>query len=155
MSGHVNEVTLIGTVCRNPVPKLTKKNNLVTTFTIVTEIEIETANGNKVREKEFHEIIVWGGLANLCAKNLVVGRLVWFRGRIRTTQVTNSKTRYSQREIELVGEEIRFLDTRPVAPEEVAQAAEEEVPLEKVGENLDNISSTTSPTLIAQGIGSP
>ena len=103
MRGHVNEVNIIGTVCRNPVPTLTPKEELFTTFALVTELEFKTTKGKTVREVDYHEVIVWGLLANLCAKNLVTGRLIYLRGRQHTQTVQDQQSGRSYKTSEVIG----------------------------------------------------
>lgn len=111
--GNVNQTTIIGTVCRNPIPKLVEYNRLVTNFAVITEQRFKTQQGKVIKEREYHEIVVWGKLANSCAKNLVIGRLVYIRGRSHRRELKDKATGRIYHEQEIIGEEVQFLGPRP------------------------------------------
>jgi len=65
------------------------------------------ANGQKQQEAEFHNIVVWGKMAELCSQYLAKGRMVFIEGRIRTHswQDADNQKRYKT---EIIAENIQF-----------------------------------------------
>lgn len=80
----VNKVILIGNLTRDPEMKGTQGGQAITTFGIATNREWMTNNGEKKQSTEFHEIVAWGKLAEICHKYLRKGKLVHLEGYLKT-----------------------------------------------------------------------
>jgi len=80
----VNKVTLIGNLTRDPESKETAKGRKIVTFTIATNREWVTSEGDKKTLAEFHSIAAWGKLADICAEHLKKGKLVYVEGYLKT-----------------------------------------------------------------------
>lgn len=83
-SRSLNKVMLIGNLTRNPVLRDTSGNVLVCTFGIATNTSWKDASGNVQEKAEFHNIVAFNKLAEICAQVLSVGMLVYLEGELRT-----------------------------------------------------------------------
>ncbi|HLN21928.1 MAG TPA: single-stranded DNA-binding protein [Bacteroidales bacterium] len=77
-----NRVTLIGNLGMDPEIKTTETGKKVTHFTLATEEGYKNADGQKVKETTWHNIVAWNGLAETATRFLKKGREVAVEGRI-------------------------------------------------------------------------
>lgn len=81
-SRSLNRVTLIGNLTRDPELKYTPAGTAVCTFGMATNRSWTTAEGQTKEEAQYHRIVAWHKLAELCGKLLVKGRKVYLEGRL-------------------------------------------------------------------------
>lgn len=81
-SRSINRVQLLGNLTRDPELKYTPNGAAVCTFGIATNRSWATQEGQTKEETQFHRIVSWGKLAELCAKLLTKGRKVYVEGRL-------------------------------------------------------------------------
>ncbi|MBK5203261.1 MAG: single-stranded DNA-binding protein [Prolixibacteraceae bacterium] len=79
----VNKVILIGNVGKDPVVRHLDKDVTVANFTLATS-ESYVKDGNKVTNTEWHNIVVWRGLATVVEKYVKKGDKLYLEGRIKT-----------------------------------------------------------------------
>lgn len=104
----VNKVILVGRLGQNPEIRYTPSGAAVANFSIATS-ESWTDKSNQKQEKtEWHRIVVWGKLAELCSQYLTKGRQVYVEGRLQTRQWQDKdgQTRYTT---EVQAQTIQFL----------------------------------------------
>jgi single-strand DNA-binding protein len=82
MNSLKNRVTLIGNLGQDPETKTTETGKKVTHFTLATKDGYKNADGQKVSETTWHNIVAWNGLADIAGKFLKKGREVAVEGRI-------------------------------------------------------------------------
>lgn len=82
MSG-VNKVILVGHLGKDPEVRHLEGGNTVVRFTLATS-ETYTKEGRRVEQTEWHNIVVWRGLADIAARFLQKGKLVYIEGKLRT-----------------------------------------------------------------------
>src|SRR5512135_2881293 len=82
--GSVNKVILLGNLGRDPELKYTPSGAAVANFTIATNETWKDKDGQKQEHTEWHRIVVWGKLAEICGEYLHKGRQVYVEGSIRT-----------------------------------------------------------------------
>ncbi|HVV55012.1 MAG TPA: single-stranded DNA-binding protein [Mucilaginibacter sp.] len=82
MSG-INKVILIGHLGKDPELRSLEGGVSVTSFPLATS-ETFTKDGQKVEQTEWHNIVMWRGLADVAAKFLQKGKLVYIEGKLRT-----------------------------------------------------------------------
>jgi single-strand DNA-binding protein len=80
----LNKAQVIGNVTRNPELKTTTGGQTVCTVGVATNRYWKDASGEKKDEVEFHNIVVWGKLAEICTQYLKQGTKVFFDGRLQT-----------------------------------------------------------------------
>lgn len=83
MSG-VNKVIVLGRLGADPEVKNVSANQTVARLSIATSENWTDKEGQKQERTEWHRIVVWGKLAELCGKYLVKGRQVYVEGRLQT-----------------------------------------------------------------------
>lgn len=81
-SRSMNKVTLIGNLTRDPELKYTPAGTAVCTFGIATNRTWTTVTGEQKEDTQFHRIVAWQKLAELCGKLLAKGKKIYLEGRI-------------------------------------------------------------------------
>lgn len=81
-SRSLNKVTLIGNLTRDPELRYTPQGTAVAQFGLATNRDWTTAQGEKKEEVQYHRIIAWSKLAELCSQLLTKGSKVFVEGRI-------------------------------------------------------------------------
>ena len=84
MARSLNRVQLIGNLTRDPELRYTPNGTAVCSFGLATNRSWKTDAGEKHDEAEFHNIVSWNKLAELCSQFLVKGRKVYVEGRLAT-----------------------------------------------------------------------
>lgn len=82
MSG-INKVILVGHLGKDPEVRHLEGGVAVASFPLATS-ETYTKDGKKVEQTEWHNIVMWRGLADVAAKYLQKGKLVYIEGKLRT-----------------------------------------------------------------------
>ena len=88
MARSLNKVTLIGNLTRDPELRYTPQGTAVCSFGLATNRQWKTDSGDKREDAEFHRIVAWQKLAELCAQLLSKGRKVFVEGRLQTRRWT-------------------------------------------------------------------
>ena len=83
MSG-VNKVILIGNLGKDPEVRALESGAKVANFPIATTESYKNKNGEKVDQTEWHNIVLWRGLAEVAEKYLKKGNQIYLEGRIRS-----------------------------------------------------------------------
>lgn len=116
-SRSINRVILLGNLTRDPELKYTPAGTAVCTFSIATNRSWTTQDGQTKEEVQYHRIVSWQKLAELCGKLLSKGRKVYIEGRITYRNYT-SKDGQPRSVTEIVLDDfIVFSDGRRVAAE--------------------------------------
>ena len=84
MANSLNKVQLIGNLTKDPELRQTPNGSNVCSFTVATNLTWKDANGQKQDKAEFHNIVVWGKLAEICGQYLQKGKKVYLEGRLQT-----------------------------------------------------------------------
>ncbi|HYX93283.1 MAG TPA: single-stranded DNA-binding protein [Myxococcaceae bacterium] len=112
MAGGVNKVILIGNLGAAPEVRFTPSGQAVANFRIATsESWTDKGSGQKQERTEWHRIVVWGKLAELCGEYLAKGRQCFVEGRLQTREWTDKegKKNYTT---EVVAQNVVFLGGR-------------------------------------------
>lgn len=107
MSG-INKVILVGRLGKDPEMKTVGQNSTVTQFTMATSENWTDKNGQKQERTEWHRVVVWGKLAEICGKHLAKGRQVYIEGRLQTRdwEDQQGQKRYTT---EIIANTVQFL----------------------------------------------
>ncbi len=84
MARSLNKVLLIGNLTRDPELRYTPQGTAVVTFSIATNRQWKTESGDQKDEAEFHRIVAWDKLAEICSKMLKKGSRTFVEGRLQT-----------------------------------------------------------------------
>jgi len=85
MSG-VNKVILIGNLGADPTVRYTPNGTAVANFNMATTERFTNRDGERESKTEWHRIVAWGKLAEICKEYLKKGKQVYIEGRIQTRQ---------------------------------------------------------------------
>jgi len=108
MAGSVNKVILIGHLGKDPEVRYTPNGQAVANFTVATNDSWTDKAGQKQDRTEWHRVVVWAKLAELCGEYLSKGRQVYLEGRLQTREWTN-KEGVKQYTTEVVANQVVFL----------------------------------------------
>lgn len=118
-SRSLNKVILIGNLTRDPELRYTPAGTAVCTFGLATNRSWTTQTGETKEETEFHRIVAWNKLGELCAQLLAKGRKTYVEGRLSTHSWTGQDG-VQRTSTEVVIEDMIILDSkRPVREGEV------------------------------------
>lgn len=85
MSRSVNKVLLIGNLTRDPEVRFTPQGSAVCSFSIATNRDIGTSDSGERKEVvDFHNLVAWNKLAELCGQLLAKGSKIYVEGRLQT-----------------------------------------------------------------------
>ena len=121
MAKSLNRAQLIGNLTRDPELRYTPNGTAVCSFSIATNRNWTTDTGEKKDEAEFHRIVAWNKLAEICSQFLVKGRKVYVEGRL-VTRSWNAQDGTQRNTTEIVISDMILLDSR--RPEEVKMEEE-------------------------------
>ena len=80
----INKVILIGNITRDPELKQTTNGQSIVTFGLATNREWVTSSQDKHSLAEYHNIVAWGKLAEICNQYLKKGKLIYVEGYLKT-----------------------------------------------------------------------
>ena len=86
MAGSVNKVILVGRLGKDPELKYTPSGAPVAKFSLATDESFKDKTGEKQNHTEWHNIVAWNKLAEICGEYLTKGKLVYIEGSIRSRQ---------------------------------------------------------------------
>ena len=136
MAGSINKVILIGNLGKDPEVRHLESGVAVCNFSIATgETYKDKNSGEKITHTEWHNIVLWRGLAEVAEKYLKKGAKIYIEGKLRTRswQVQEGNTKYTT---EILGDNMTMLgkagDANTVQsppPQQAAAPKKEEKPL--------------------------
>ncbi len=129
MSGSVNKVILIGRLGKDPEIKYTPSGAPVAKFTLATDEVFKDRAGEQQRRTEWHTIVAWNKLAEICGEYLTKGKQVYIEGSIRShqweDQSGSKRTAY-----EIVARQMTMLGSKADTERAAAAAASAHAPSE-------------------------
>ncbi len=108
----VNKVLLIGNLTRDPEIKQTGNGQTIVTFGMATNREWVTQGGEKKSLAEFHNVVAWGRLADICGQYLKKGKFVYVEGYLKTRS-WDSPEGVKIFKTEIVAQDMIMLEKRP------------------------------------------
>ncbi len=118
MAKSLNKVMLIGNLTRDPEMRYTPAGTAVCTFGVATNRSWTTDSGEKKEEADFHNIVAWNKLAEICVQLLKKGRKVYVEGRLSTRSWQGQDGTQKQR-TEVVINDMVILDKKEGAGEAI------------------------------------
>jgi single-strand DNA-binding protein len=127
---NLNKAMIIGNLTRDPELKSTPSGRSVCSFGVATNQVWTDQQGQRQERAEFHNIVTWGKLAEICGQYLVKGKKIYIEGRLQTRdwEGQDGVKRYRT---EIVADNMIMLDRAGVKPEGAAAA----IPQEPVGDS--------------------
>jgi single-strand DNA-binding protein len=108
---------LLGNLTRDPELRYTENKKAVCTFGLATNRNWTTDTGEKREETEYHRIVAWDKLAEVCSQYLKKGRKVYVEGRLQSRTYTGQDG-IEKFSTEIVLDEMVMLDSMPQGVQE-------------------------------------
>jgi single-strand DNA-binding protein len=108
---NVNKVILVGRLTRDPEVRTTQTGQSVTSISLATNRFWKDKNGQKQDQTEFHNVVLWGRLAEIAGQYLSKGQEAYIEGRLQTRKYT-AKDGSERRTTEVIAENMQ-LGSRP------------------------------------------
>jgi len=107
----INKVILIGNLAADPEIRYTKEGTPVTSFRMATTEKWKGQDGQTQEQTEWHNIVAWRRLAEICHEYLGKGSRVFIEGKLQTRkwQDQNGNDRYTT---EIVAREVKMLSAK-------------------------------------------
>ena len=104
---------LIGNLGATPEQRKASNGSAVSNFSLATSSRWKDADGQMQEETEWHRVVAFGRLAEICGQYLTKGSKVYIEGRLQTNKWTDKdgNTRYTT---QVVAKEMKMLDSRSV-----------------------------------------
>ncbi|HQK99375.1 MAG TPA: single-stranded DNA-binding protein [Smithellaceae bacterium] len=107
----INKAILVGRLGKDPEVRYTQDGTMVTTFNLATDENWKDKAGEKNQRTEWHRIVTFGKLAEICGNYLVKGKLVYIEGRIQTRS-WDDKDGVKRYTTEIVASDMKMLDSK-------------------------------------------
>lgn len=108
----VNKVILIGNLTRDPEMRQTPNGQQVCTFGIATNRQWVAKDGGKHNSAEFHELVAWARLAEICGSYLKKGKLIYIEGYLKT-RAWDTPEGIRRHKTEVIIQDMIMLEKRP------------------------------------------
>ena len=106
----INKVILVGRLGKDPEIKSTPGGQTVAKFTMATDEKFTDKSGEKQERTEWHNIVAWARLAEICGQYLRKGSLVYIEGSIRTDSWEDKESGQKRYRTEIIAREMKMLD---------------------------------------------
>ena len=107
----VNKVIIVGNVGRDPEVRFTKAGTAVATFSVATSERFKDRDGQQQERTEWHRVVAWAQLADICGKYLRKGKQVYIEGRLQTRD-WEDKDRHKRNTTEIIANQMQMLGRR-------------------------------------------
>ena len=124
---NLNKAMIIGNLTRDPELRTTSGGQSVTSFGVATNQVWTDQQGQRQEKAEYHNIVAWGKLAEICSQYLAKGRKVYIEGRLQTRD-WEGQDGVKRNRTEIVAENMIMLD-RGSGARTPAEASNEAPPI--------------------------
>jgi single-strand DNA-binding protein len=142
---NLNKAMIIGNLTRDPELRTTPNGTSVTSFSVATNLIWTDSSGNRQEKVEFHNVVAWRKLAEICGQYLRKGSKVYIEGRLQTRS-WDDQTGSKRYITEIVTDNMIMLDSKGSGPapsatnKPVPSAEEDNPPVIQIDEESDNSS---------------
>ena len=121
----VNKVILVGNLGKDPEVKYLDSGVAVANFSLATTENYKNKEGDRVSQTEWHNVVLWRGLAEVAEKYLKKGSSVYIEGRIRTRkwEDKDGNNRYNT---EILGDSMTMLGGKPLSDSKTEDTSKSE-----------------------------
>ncbi len=108
----VNKVILVGNVGKDPETRYIDESTAITKFPLATSETYKNKSGERVSTTEWHNVVLWRGLAQVAEKYVKKGTQIYIEGRIKTRSYDDAdgNKKYIT---EIVGDQMQLLGRKP------------------------------------------
>jgi len=107
----INKAILVGRLGADPEVRYTPDGLMVTNFNLATDESRKDKTGERIQKTEWHRIVTFGKLAEICGNYLAKGKLVYLEGRIQT-RAWEDKDGNKRSTTEIVASDMKMLDSK-------------------------------------------
>lgn len=143
---NLNKVFLLGNLTRDPELRQTPSGQNVTSFSIATNRMWTNPAGVKQTQVEYHNIVLWGRLAEIAKQYLTKGGLVFIEGRMNTRSWQDQQSGQKRSRTEIVAENMQ-LGPRFSSASNQNSAPAQRTPLTREAEPLPEIQLEETPEM--------
>ena len=119
----INKVILIGNLTRDPEVRQTPGGQNVVTFSIATNREWITKDGRRQNSTEFHDLVAWAKLAQICGQYLKKGSPIFVEGRLQSRS-WDAPDGSKKSTIDVIANNIQFLGKSGTSARSEAETVE-------------------------------
>lgn len=112
MSGSVNRVILVGRLGKDPEMKSTPSGTSIAKFSLATDERFTDKSGERQERTEWHNVVAFNKLAEICGQYLRKGKLVFIEGSIRTDSWEDKESGQKKSRTEIIANGMQMLDKR-------------------------------------------
>lgn len=112
MAGTVNRVILVGRLGKDPEIKSIPSGTTLAKFSLATDEKFTDRSGEKQERTEWHNIVAWGKLGEICGQYLKKGKLVYIEGSLRTDSWEDKESGQKKYRTEVIASSMQMLDKR-------------------------------------------
>ena len=125
----LNKITIIGRLGADPDVRYTQNNTAVANISVATSERYKDKSGQQQEKTQWHRVVVWDRLAEICQKYLKKGSLVYFEGKSESRE-WEDKDGVKRYTTEIIAREMKMLDSKSTGeqkqePEAVANQVED------------------------------
>lgn len=148
---NVNKVILVGRLTRDPEIRSTASGQSVASISLANNRFWKDKNGQRQEKTSFHNVVLWGRLAEIAGQYLTKGQETYIEGRLETRQYT-AKDGTNRYVTEIIAENMQLgaksqgrsfnqgaTPSPPATPAAPAQPAAEEIPTINLDEEQDEV----------------
>ncbi len=129
---------IIGNITRDPESRSTPDGTTVTSFGVATNLRWTDKSGQRQDKAEFHNVVAWRKLGEICAQYLKKGSKVYIEGRLQTRSWQDQQGQKHWR-TEIIAENMIMLDKAGTNNLNDVATEEPAIPAEPTGEEAINV----------------
>jgi single-strand DNA-binding protein len=119
MARTLNKVMLIGRLGKDPEIRYTTDGLAIANITIATDESYKDKSGNVQSKTEWHRVVCFGRLAEICGEYLTKGRLVYIEGKLQTRSWTDQQSGDKKYTTEIVASNMFMLEPKGSSSEKI------------------------------------
>jgi len=120
----LNKVMLIGNLTRDPEMRMTPSGQSVSTFSVATNRKWKGNDGETKDDAQFHEIVIWGKLAEIAEQYLSKGKKIYIEGRLQTRN-WEGQDGVKRNKTEIVATDLIMLDRKGDGASDFSQVTQD------------------------------
>jgi single-strand DNA-binding protein len=128
MARGINKVILVGHLGADPEMKYTAGGSALCTFRLATSESFNDREGQPQTRTEWHRVVTWGKLAEICGQYLSKGRLTYVEGSIRTRAWDDAASGAKRYITEVNARDVQFLSGSGGGSQEAGEAYSPDIP---------------------------
>lgn len=145
---NVNKAIIVGRITKDIELRSTNSGQAVASFSVATNNNYTNKEGNKIEETDFHDVTLWGRLAEIAGEYLTKGQEVYIEGRMKKEKYTDKEgiDRYS---FKIIGQNMQ-MGSKPKGHENTQQGApshqgKEDIPTINLDDDNEEVNITDVP----------